>query len=295
MAGSDGTWEALGPATVRGAKSFLIKSAIVDQTFHIDIAAPATKSDKPLPVIYVLDGSFGFGMAAQAIGLLHSGKAVPPAIVVGIGYPAHYSVKKVGALRFREFCPTPAPEFLETARAALPPDELPPDLHPGGAAAFLSFLNDELKPAIAASYAVDAADQTLVGMSLGGLFALHALFNAPQSFHRYLALSPSIWWDNRVILEREREFAKDRTDLPVNLFLSIGALEEAEHGPARMVSNLYELDSILRGRKYPSLRLAMEVFAGESHLSVYPAALTRGLRTVFGTAPGTSEWAKLPG
>jgi len=295
MAGGGSVWEALGPATVRGAESFLLKSAIVDQTFHIDVATPARRDDKRLPVIYTLDGSYGFALGAQAISLLQSGRGLPQAIVVGIGYPAGLGVKKIQALRFRDFCPTAAPQFLDSVRGTLPPGELPPDVRPGGAEAFLDFITRELKPAIETHFAVDTKDQTLVGMSLGGLFTLHTLFSAPESFQRYLALSPSIWWDERAILEQERTFAKNRSDLPVNLFLSIGALEEAEHGAARMVSNLYELDAILRGRKYPSLRLAMEVFANESHVSVYPASLTRGLRTVFGTAPGTSDWAKLPG
>ncbi len=291
----EAAWEDLGPAIVRGARSFLLKSAYVDQTFHIDVWAPPTRDDKRLPVIYTLDGSYGFALGAQAISLLQSGRGLPQAIVVGIGYPAGLGVKKIGSLRFRDFCPTAAPQFLDNVRATLPPGELPPDVQPGGAAAFLDFITRELKPAIEDQFAVDTKDQTLVGASLGGLFALHTLFSVPQSFQRYLALSPSIWWDDRVILQQERSFAKDRSDLPVNLFLSIGALEEAEHGVARMVSNLYELDAILRGRSYPSLRLAMEVFPNENHVSVYPASLTRGLRTVFGTAPGASDWAKLPG
>ncbi|MBV9421220.1 MAG: alpha/beta hydrolase [Alphaproteobacteria bacterium] len=294
MAGG-GAFEALGPATVRGAESFLLPSRHVGQAFHIDIATPPGKHDKSLPVITVLDGSFGFGMAAQMVGLLQSGRALPPAIVVGVGYPSAQDRKHVGAFRFREFCPTPAPQWLESVRGTVPPGELPADVKPGGAAAFLSFLNDELKPFVASQRNVDPTDQTLVGMSLGGLFALYTLFSKPESFQRYCALSPSIWWDDRTILSQEAEFAKTAKDLPVNLFLSIGALEEAEHGSARMVSNLYQLDAALRSRKYPSLRQAMEVFPNEGHITVFPASFTRGLRTVFGTAPGYESWAKLPG
>ena len=52
------------------------------------------------------------------------------------------------------------------------------------------------------------------------------LFTAPKSFQRVIALSPSIWWGGRAILETEAAFAAANKDLPVNLFLSIGALEE---------------------------------------------------------------------
>ena len=214
-------------------------------------------------------------------------------VVVGIGYPAATTAQAVQSLRFREFCPTPAVQFLENLRKTMPPGAFPADIHPGGAAAFLSFIDDELKPLIEARYPIDTTDQTHAGMSLGGLFALHALFAAPKSFQRVVALSPSIWWDNRAILGAEAAFATDAKDMPVNLFLSIGALEEAVHPVAQMVSNLYVLDATLRSRKYPNLRLAMEVFPQETHNSVYAASLTRGLRTVFGRAPGYEAWTKL--
>ncbi|MEI9996672.1 MAG: alpha/beta hydrolase-fold protein [Rhizomicrobium sp.] len=285
------TVETLGAATIRGSESFALGSAQVDETFLVDVAAPLNHSGKALPVIYVLDGSQGFGLAAQTVSQLQLGRLLPAAIVVGIGYRAEMS--RVRSLRLRDFTPDADGAYL--ARVAGTPDAPADGVAPGGAAAFLRFVQEELKPFIESRYAVDRTDQTLVGMSLGGLFALHTLFDAPRSFQRYLALSPSIWWHDRAILARESAFARQAPDLPVNLFLSIGALEEAEYASARMVSNLYELHARLAQRPYKTLRLAMEVFAGETHGSVYPAALSRGLRTVFGTAPGFSDWATPPG
>jgi hypothetical protein len=285
--------EPIGPTVVRGAESFLLKAAHIDQTFQIDVFAPMREAKKPLPVVYVTDASYGFGLIQQAISLMQAARELPQMVVVGIGYPAGVGIKAIGALRTRDFSPSQDLAFTESIRAKLPPGEVPEHVEAGGAAAFLSFIDDELKPLIEGRYPIDIADQTHVGMSLGGLFALHALFAAPKSFQRVVALSPSIWWDDRAILNAEAAFAKNAKDLPVNLFLSIGALEEAAHPPARMVSNLYVLDAALRGRSYPGLRLAMEVFAQETHNSVYAASLTRGLRTVFGRAPGFSDWAKL--
>jgi hypothetical protein len=39
----------------------------------------------------------------------------------------------------------------------------------------------------------------------------------------------------------------------------------------------------LRGRKYPSLRFDSVVFPDETHGSVIPATISRGLRRVFAT------------
>ena len=287
--------ESIGPTVVRGAESFLLKAKHIDQTFQIDVFAPG-KAEKPLPVVYVTDASFGFGLVAQIVGLLQVTGGLPQMVVVGIGYPMSTTQAEVQRLRFRDFCPTPAVAFLETMRKTMPAAAtFPADVAPGGAAAFLGFINDELKPLIEAKYNIDTNDQTHAGMSLGGLFALHGLFTAPKSFQRVVALSPSIWWDHRHILETEAAFAKAAKDLPVNLFLSIGALEEIGAREAKMVSNLYELDATLRDRKYPNLRLAMEVFPQETHNSVYAASLSRGLRTVFGRVPGYEGWVTPPG
>ncbi len=286
--------ESIGPTVVRGAESFLLKAKAVDQTFQIDVLAPAGEIKKPLPVIYVTDASYGFGIGAQCFSLMQMSREMPRAVVVGIGYPAAHSAKQIQGLRFRDFCPTQGKSYVERIRREMP-GELPDNIAPGGAAAFLSFILDELKPAIAARFPVDTKDQTHAGMSLGGLFALYALFQAPAAFQRVVALSPSIWWDERAILNDEAAFAKDAKDLKVNLFASIGALEEAAYPPAAMVSNLYAFDAVLRARKYPGLRFAMEVFPQETHNSVYGASLTRGLRTVFGKAPGFESWAALSG
>jgi hypothetical protein len=257
--------EPIGPTVIRRAESFLLKAQHIDQTFQIDIFAPPGKSDAPLPVVYVTDASFSFGAVTQMVGLLQLGMELPQMVVVGIGYPGSSSPMDIMGLRFREMCPTPAVEFLENLRKTTPAAAtFPADVKPGGATAFLNFINDELKPAIEAKYNIDRNDQTHAGMSLGGLFALHGLFTQPKSFQRVIALSPSIWWDNRQILGAEAELASAARDLPVNLFLSMGALEEQAAPIARMVSNLYELDAVLRTRKYPNLRLAMEVFPQSS-------------------------------
>jgi len=290
MAGLD----PIGPTVVRGAQSFLLKASHIDQIFQIDVLAPPGEAKAPLPVVYITDASFGFGIPAQTIVLMQASRELPRVILVGIGYPATYDIKAIRGLRFREFCPTEGASYVERMRREMP-GEIPDGVTPGGAGAFLSFIVDELKPLIEARFSVDTKDQTLTGMSLGGLFSLFALFKAPAAFQRVIALSPSIWWDERAILGHEAALAKEAKDLPVNLYTSIGALEEAAYPPAHMVSNLYEFDATLRGRKYPNLRLAMDVFPQETHNSVFAGSLTRGLRTVFGRTPGFESWAKLPG
>ena len=279
--------EELGKATLLGTKSFSLKSRPVDQTFIIDVCRPAypAAADRALPVVYVLDGSGAFGIAAQTARMLQSGPgSLPPMIVVGIGYKvdrARNALAQHHEMRVRDFTPTADTAWLERSRAALAEQNVVSDAKPGGVAAFLAFIDDELKPFVASHYAVNADDQTLVGMSLGGLFALYTLFQAPRSFVRYLALSPSLWWDERMLFKREAALAATVKDLPVRLFLSAGALEEDDGAPYFPVSTLEDMAEALRKRRYPGLQITHHIFPGETHMSVYPAAISRGLREVF--------------
>jgi predicted alpha/beta superfamily hydrolase len=68
-----------------------------------------------------------------------------------------------------------------------------PDAY-GDAEGFHRFMTEELRPLIAQSYRTDPKNQSLMGYSLGGLFALHVLFQHPQSYQGYVIGSPSIWW-----------------------------------------------------------------------------------------------------
>jgi predicted alpha/beta superfamily hydrolase len=170
---------------------------------------------------------------------------------------------------------------------------LPANIKQGGADAFLAFIENSVKPFIAARYPIDPADATLAGASMGGLFALHALFRAPCHFRRIIAISPAIYWDERRLLQEEAALAASAADLPVHLFLGVGALEEAMDVNCRFVSNLYELEARLGRRAYPNLDLAFHVFADETHMSVFPAAFSRGLTHVFGGHRNIRDWAKV--
>ena len=132
-----------------------------------------------------------------------------------------------------------------------------------------------------------------MGMSLGGIFTLYAMFTRPAAFKRYIALSPSIYWAERRILEMETGHAASGKDLPATLFLSMGGLEEGHDIDCAMVSNLYAFEARLRARRYPGLEMKAHVFEGETHMSVYAAAIARGITEVFGGHRDVNDWARV--
>jgi hypothetical protein len=103
-----------------------------------------------------------------------------------------------------------------------------------------------------------------------------------------------MWWDQEIIFSDEQLWAENHTDLPARVFLAAGEGEESggqgwlnENIPDqvlyafRQAQNLRRLAAVLESRHYPSFSVDHAVFPDEYHLTVFPAALARGLRTLF--------------
>lgn len=74
----------------------------------------------------------------------------------------------------------------------------------GGAETFLSFIEKELIPEIDKSYATTGY-KTLIGHSYAGLFTINALIKHPHVFNNYIAIDPSLDWDNQKLLKQAKE------------------------------------------------------------------------------------------
>jgi predicted alpha/beta superfamily hydrolase len=156
-----------------------------------------------------------------------------------------------------------------------------------GADEFLRVILTEIKPRVAAAAPVNPDRSTVFGHSLGGLFVLHALFTHPDAFQTWLALSPSIWWDSRVVLRDEAAFAGEVAagHVAPRIYIGVGAREESKPDEFMMVTNASALASRLSGLKgAPSYVVGSKVFDGQTHLSVPIAAA--GALLDFALPPG---------
>lgn len=254
----------------------MLSSFNVDQEYQISVALPFgyADSDEVYPVLYVLDANAVFGAVTETVRILQLGGQFPELLIVGIGYPADRFLETF-FLRGRDMSPIEDKEWLQKRSKEI---QLPLELHrTGGAGNFLRFIRKELMPFIHSTYRTNPDDQTLVGDSLGGLFALYTLFHSPNTFNRYIIGSPSIHWGEGVTFEYEANYAAGNSDLPAQVFMSVGAAE-----PDHMITDMEKMAGALRDRDYSSLELVTHVFDGETHVSVIPATISRGLRAVFG-------------
>jgi predicted alpha/beta superfamily hydrolase len=293
----DNTWAVLANTEVH-----YLSSAAVGDEFKIFVARPmvAVPEGKKAPVIYVLDANSNFGLVSDIVrGASLAG--LPHAFVVGIGYRSDGMMQEAFLKRSRDYTPTVMPEFDRSggALAGLPHERI----HTGGADAFQRFVRDELEPFIEARFPVDESDRTLIGMSLGGLFASWVLLNQPESFERYLICSPSLWWDNDFLM-RQPSLWPGRSEVHAQVFLAAGDLERDAFVRARvdaapdsirpllqafrntrgqhlLAEHVEELALRLDALRMPGLRVMSKIYPEETHESVYPSALTRGIGVLF--------------
>ena len=88
-------------------------------------------------------------------------------------------------------------------------------------------------------------------------------------FKNYFISSPSIWWNNQSVLEKEENLINELNNAKVKtrVFLTVGSLER-EH----MVVGANELSALLQV-KHDQFRFTFYEAEGENHASVVPRVL----------------------
>lgn len=245
--------------------------------YQIDVQVPLSydTSDKRYPVLFLLDSNWYFPMVTsivQTMMIIPVTQYVQEMIIVGIGYETTDVAMQTG-LRSRDYTPSVNNEIVASMRAILPWAEI--ENTSGEAADFLIFIRDDVIPFIDSTYRTDPNTRIGHGHSFGGLFMLYTLFNKPDTFHHYIAASPSIWWDDKIILQHEQAYAETHNDLLRTLYLIAGTDELG------ILTDAAALAAKLRSRNYLGLNLQYEFMEGEIHSSIVSRTFVNGLRTLL--------------
>lgn len=253
-------------------------------TYEVRVWCPPNTADATrLPMICVLDGRDFFGTFVDSVKRLArrpDATNVQPAIVVAVAPASHDDNRH---RRFIDYTPGP------------PTEEMAPRRESGGADRFLRFLREELTPLIEHDFSADPNRRILFGHSLAGFFTLHTLATAAASFATYVAVSPSIWWNEAAL---HSGFAQLALLTDRRIFIAVGEWEgqlppwQKQHANAEQVlarrrrramieraqAAADELERVL-GRD----NIAFHEFADEDHASVVLVAVARALRFSLGT------------
>ncbi len=149
-------------------------------------------SHSRFPVVYLLDGEGHFYSVAgiiQQLSEINGNTICPEMIVVAI----------LNTNRTRDLTPTHVLNGIYGRYESS-----------GGAENFTAFIGKELFPYIETHYPV-APYRTLIGHSFGGLFVINALIHHTEMFNAYVAIDPSLWWDDQKLMkDGEKALAENR-------------------------------------------------------------------------------------
>lgn len=164
--------------------TFQLDSRCVGEARRINVWVPPAYATSTVayPVLYMPDGGVAedFPHITTTIATAIAAGELAPMLVVGIE----------NTQRRRDLTsPTSVASDREVAPVV------------GGAPAFRAFLATELIPEIERRYRCAGA-RALVGESLAGLFVLDTLCEMPDLFERWIAFSPSLWWNAGELVQR---------------------------------------------------------------------------------------------
>jgi predicted alpha/beta superfamily hydrolase len=220
------------------------------------------------PVLYLLDGDAHFHSVTGLLQILGTGVngtfVLPEMIVIAIPNtdrtrdltPSHVEKDPTGK---------PAP-FMKSS---------------GGMANFFQFLKTELIPRVDSAYR-GAPYRVLVGHSLGGIAAINALYSIPETFNGYLAIDPSLWFDDRLLLKKAKTYFSKPAPPNRALFVGQANTINADDTTANVhFASIVQFNSILESYNQSGVRYAYKYYPSDDHGSVPMIAEYDGLRFLF--------------
>ena len=239
-------------------KRLTLKSAVLGEDRVVLVRTPAGYETNKVsyPVLYMTDGAAHMGHTASTIEFLTQNGRISDLIVVGV----------TNTDRTRDLTPVKSTNKNPAGELQSPTS--------GGANNFLKFFETELIPQIEKQYRVQPY-RILAGHSLGGLFAIHSMITKPGFFNSYVAVSPSLQWENGEALKRAEDFLKNQKELKATLFVSLG------NEPGPIGESFDSFRELLSKTNINGFEWQAERMADEDHGSVVLRSHYFGLRKVY--------------
>lgn len=173
-------------------------------------------SAQKYPVVFVLDGEV-FLPTVSNVHDFYSGGFIPEMVLIGISNHQN---------RTRDLTTS----TIKT-KYGMPFNE-----ENGEAEHFLKFIEKELIPYIENKYQVSNF-RTLIGHSYGGLFTLYSLIHHPDLFTNYIAIDPSLDWNDQKLINDAKEILATQSFKNKALFMSLSGQLHMQN-PAITIENV---------------------------------------------------------
>lgn len=243
----------------KASETVTLASKVLKEERDVTVHLPPSYGQSPrksYPVLYLLDGPGHIGYAKGIIETAARRELTSEVIIVEIP----------NTNRTRDFTPTRAEGQAES----------------GGADNFIRFIETELMPQIHTSYRTNKFN-IIVGHSWGGLLVLRSLTTKPNLFQAHIAFSPSLSWDNKVMVKNVKAFIDSQNNYKNYLYMNMGNEGQSGLIPGTIATRdgFIELDQFLKNNKPAGFRYKSEHLLEETHGSTPLAGLYPSLRGVY--------------
>lgn len=262
-------------------QTYTIISNVLGMDRRLTVRLPFYYGEEPerkFPVVYVIDGGpeQDFPHIAGIAQSRDINFTFEPFILVGVE-----TVNR----RYQITPPVSDPDFYEKELGT----------KPGGSEDFRKFLREDVMPWVEGKYRTNG-QEAVIGESLGGLFIVETFLKDPALFDDYIAVSPSLWWDEMKLAQNS---PVDLANMPAGkrrLYLTMG--DEAvlmQEGLDIFIEAIETNTPEGLGWTY------IERKDSESHASIYHGAALDAFRAFYlaparagGVNPATFKDGKVP-
>lgn len=253
-----------------------VYSEILEESREYYVHLPESfdpESEHLYPVLYVLDGDYIMD-AVSTVYKYYWGGFMPEMIIIGIAN-------------------------LENRKRDLTTSDLAYEQgvrfngEQGGAEQFTAFLEKELLPHIENKYPVSSF-RSLIGHSYGGLFTINAFLNHRDLFANYLAIDPSLDWDQQALLKKAQKLLPASDFTGKSLFISLGGqlnMQDEKVTIDNVMSDTTENTLSARSKiefskaaeaaRENGLRFQWKYYPDDLHLTVVLPSIMDGLISLF--------------
>lgn len=238
-------------------ETFTLKSKVLNEVRRINVYLPPGYAESPtsrVPVLYMPDGGMSedFLHIAGLVQILVRNGTMRPFLLVGIE----------NTRRRRDLTgPTQNEDDKKIADVV------------GGSAAFRTFIREELMPQINRCYRT-TKETAIIGESLAGLFVVETFLLEPHLFDTYIAVDPSLWWNDQKLLVAAEDRLRSWPELEKTFYMAQSSEEWIDGVAMRFVN-------VLQQNAPAEVRWHYKSMPDEKHSTIYHPAALAAFRAVF--------------
>ncbi len=238
-----------------------------NRSYILELPSSYATSTKKYPLLVLLDGEVNYHSHSGILKHMTQARQIPEMIVVAI----------TNIDRVRDYTPT---RYLTNLNGS---DATENHKTSGGSENFLAFMEQELLPHIEKEYRVNGF-KTLVGISHGGLLVGSSFLSKQSSFHGFVAMDPSFWWDDQYVVKQLESTPLKQLENKRIYISTADTFENFDRIPHVYTANVnaHELfNTCLKNKGISPSHVSLEYFKKENHWTVALMSLYQGMQFIF--------------